>query len=244
MNQMNNFSVELSESIEGLYNTFAKYALNLNMLGSPLYPELAKWNRTLSVKRLRELSVEDLRIYYHKAMTTWGNTFDFKHCLPLLLELLSELPADFDAWVLLDKLNYGKYESWPDDEKAAIHRFLLAFWHKLLTEESDVVNARFGEYFSAIANVYPQLDEMLEIWLSIENQISVQRLAVFICSNQKNLLKKQLLPGYEDMVHQGKVFLKWLRTAVVLSKLRQTKAPDCRPHIALELTPVLQQLEC
>ena len=84
----------LHESIEQLYAALEKYPLNCKMNGSPLYHDLARWNQVLSAKSLRNLSVDDLRIYYFKAMTTWGDINDFKHFLPRIFELLSELPVD------------------------------------------------------------------------------------------------------------------------------------------------------
>lgn len=244
INQLEALNKELHESIEQLYKSFVKYPINPSMDGSPYFQEeIAQWNKLVAVKPLRKLSVDDFQPYYFKAMTTWGELNDFKHFLPRIFELLAELPIDFDEWVTLSKLNYGNYKSWPDDEKAVVHRFLLLFWQKLLIEDSDILDACFEGYFPAIANVYPDFSQLLQIWLAVDNKHANRRLADFVCSNEKKVLKKQILPGYEDMPQQGKIFLNWLRSPAVINKLKQTVPSESYPYIDVQLIPVIQQLE-
>ena len=85
---------ELKESIENLYSTFSIYPLNSKMEGCPCCVSDADKEKIHS-KQLRELEEEDLSRYVFKAMTTWGDTDDFKHYLPRIFELLST--TDFIA---------------------------------------------------------------------------------------------------------------------------------------------------
>ena len=84
---------------------------------------------------------------------------------------------------------------------------------------------------------------MLELWLGADNQYAGRRLASYICDNEKKVLKKQTLTGYEEMPYQSKLFFEWLHRPKVLNKLRQTMPSESYPYIDMQLTPVIQQLE-
>jgi hypothetical protein len=237
-------SFELHEAIEQLYKVFNKYPANSNMGGSPLYYDLAQWNRALLAKQLRQLSLEkDLNVYYFKAMTTWGGVEDFKHFLPRILEQLTTLPSGVEEWVALSKLNYGHYEAWPAREQDAVHQFLLAFWQMLLCKELDLIDAFFDNYFPAIANVYPDFNHLLELWAAADSQAAAQRLASFVCQKEKWVLKKRVLPGFHDSEPLGKLFFEWLHSPAAVAKLKQAVTWEAHPYLDLEVMSILSQLE-
>ena len=235
---------ELHEAIEQLYKVFGKYPASSNMDGSLMYHDLAQWNRALLSKLPHQLSLEeDLRVYYFKAISTWGGVADFKHFLPRIFEQLTTLPMGIEEWVALDKLKYSHYEAWPVLEQAAIHRFLIAFWQMLICEASDIIDAFFDSYFPAIANVYPNFNHLLELWATDDSQESAQRLAAFICQKEKWVLKKRVLPGFRDSEPLGKLFLEWLHSPVALAKLKRAVPLESYPYLDLELAPIIKQLE-
>ena len=234
---------ELYEAIEQLYKVFNKYPANPNMDGSPMYHDLAQWNRALLAKPLRELSMEeDLNVYYAKAMTTWGDVNDFKHFLPRIFELLTIMPTGIMEEVALNKLHYGHYKTWPAAEQAAVHRFLLAFWQVLLNEESEWTDALFNQYFPAIANVFPDFNRLLELWAAANSQEAAQRLAFFVCEEEKWILKKRVLPGFDDSAPLGEQFFEWLHSTPALAKLKQAKPTEHDPYLDLQLAPIIKQL--
>lgn len=237
-------NLELHEAIEQLYKVFNKYPANPDMDGSPMYHDLAQWNRALLAKPLRELSMEeDLNIYYAKAMTTWGDVNDFKHFLPRIFELLTIRPTGIMEEVALGKLHYGHYETWPATEQAAIHRYLLAFWQVLLNEKSEWIDALFHAYFPAIANVFPDFNQLLELWAAADSQEAAQRLATFVYLNEEPILRKAVLLGFQNLAPLGQQFFDWLYSASALSKLRQAKPSEDEPYLDLQLAPIIQQLE-
>lgn len=236
--------LKLHEATEQLYKIFAKYPANPNMDGSPMYHDLAQWNRALLTKPLRQLSLrEDLRVYYFKAMTTWGGVADFKHFLPRIFEQLTTLPMGIEAWVALDKLNYGKYQMWPIAEKVAVQQFLLAFWQMLLQEKSDLIDAFFDNYFPAIANVYPDFNQLLQLWSATSAQEAAQRLASFVCRNDEEIMRKRVLPGFYESATLGKLFFEYLGSNSTLTKLKQAQPWEAHPYLDLELIPIIKQLE-
>ncbi len=236
-------AAKLPEVIAHLYKVFARYPANVGMNGSPLYHELAQWNRSLTAKPLKELSEEDLRIYYFKALTTWGNTNDFKHFLPRILELLTKLPSGLEEWVALDKLNYGLYKNWPAVERDAIHQFLLGFWQMLLHAESPQIDAQFDGYFPAIANVYPDFKQLLQLWAMANVQPAAQRLAVFVCRYAKQVLQKRVLPGFRNSMPRGALFFEWLQSDSALALLKKAVSSEEAPYLDLELAPIIGKLE-
>jgi len=116
--------MHLENTIEALYETFADYPFKSSMEGCPCCVSGSDKEK-IHTASLRDLAAGDLSRYAHKAMTTWGDTDDFRHFLPRILELLA---ADqFDSAVLR-KLDHGQWKTWPVNEQAAIGDFLVAWW--------------------------------------------------------------------------------------------------------------------
>ncbi len=90
------------ESVERLYQVFAKYPLREDTGMCPCCHDPEDRKR-LHAKPLRELSPEDLEPYTWSALLTWGDVEDFKHFLPRLFETISDCEAEVE--VLLEKLN-------------------------------------------------------------------------------------------------------------------------------------------
>ncbi|MBG8552100.1 hypothetical protein [Hymenobacter guriensis] len=238
---------ELQNAVEDLYRIFARYGLNPNMDGSPLYHDLSNWNRMLAAKPLRELTEDDLRIFYFKVMTTWGDVDDFRHFLPRIFELLTDLAtgSGWEEWVALDKLCYGKWHTWPAAEQAAVQKYLWAFWQVLLTEDDEAkwIDALFEGYFAAIANVYPAFDQMLQLWAESDNQHAVRRLVDFVERNDRNVLKKRVLSEFDRSDEKGRVFFDWLLTDAILEKLTNAFFQYETQDFAANLSHVIQLLE-
>ena len=117
----------LGQSIERLYQVFAKYRTPSVIDGCPCCVSKSD-EAALHSKALRYLDDTDISRYAFKAMTTWGSVADFKHYLPRILELLSTTDFIVDTFVVLGKLDYGKWRTWEANEIAAIEKFLLAWW--------------------------------------------------------------------------------------------------------------------
>jgi len=117
-------------------------------------------------KQLRDLNEEDLSRYAFKAMTTWGDIDDFKHYLPRIFELLATTDFIVDTFVVLGKLQYGKWQQWADKEKRAITHFLFAWWSEQTKHKSYFDKEAFTEIYKLTGDI----EQLLNRWtVSIED---------------------------------------------------------------------------
>jgi hypothetical protein len=148
---------ELKIAIEDLYKTFAIYTLKSSMEGCPCCLLNADKER-LHTKQLRQLEEEDLSRYAFKAMTTWGDTNDFKYYLPRIFELLATTNFIVDTFVVLGKLDYGKWKTWTENEQKSIKDFLIVWWTDLIKKKSYFDKEAFIEIYKLIGNINTLLD--------------------------------------------------------------------------------------
>jgi hypothetical protein len=117
----------LSEAVERLRAVFARYPARGEVVGCPCCVS------GQDVAALREGSDEALERYAYKAMTTWGDADDFRHHLPRLLAASG--PDGIDLGILAGKLRYAHWQTWAEDEQAAIRAYLTAMWRDAITAE-------------------------------------------------------------------------------------------------------------
>lgn len=155
---------ELKIAIEALYKTFAPYTFKTTE-GSPL-TVTENDKETLHSKPLRELEDEDISKYAFKAMTTWGDTHDFKHYLPRIFELAAARKLVVDTFVILGKLDYANWHEWHQDEIDVVLNFLNCWW------KSDINHNCFDEELLIEINKRTRnLTQMLSEWiLDVEKQ--------------------------------------------------------------------------
>lgn len=152
-------SDNLQIAIEKLYSVFSVYPYNSTIEGCPYCISNTDQEKIHS-KQLTELAEEDLARYTAKAMTTWGSTADFKHYLPRILELLATTDFIVDTFVVLGKLSYGRWRTWPVSEQAVIEKFLYSWWENLVRTKSGIDKETFIEIYKLTKNV----DQLLESW--------------------------------------------------------------------------------
>lgn len=150
---------ELHNAIEHLYNTFSVYPLRLTMEGCPCCVSGTD-KAHIHSKPLRDLDGNDLSRYAFKAITTWGNTRDFKHYLPRIFELLATTHLLTDTFVVLGKLEYAQWQEWPGEEKRAVTGFLLAWWSNLTQHHSGFDK----EAFTGIYTLTGNMEQLLSRW--------------------------------------------------------------------------------
>jgi hypothetical protein len=122
----------------------------------------------LYARPLQELSAVDLEKYAFKAMTTWGDSDDFKHFLPRIFELLTVPPEDtlaVEPEIAIGKLAYARWKEWPENEQVAIVNFLKAWMHwRLVSKFNHYSNRRVSNCLESIAIVEENFAPYLAIW--------------------------------------------------------------------------------
>lgn len=148
-----------------MYNTFSRYPFSSTMEGCPCCVSDGD-KAALHSKDLRKLSEEDIERYAFKAMTTWGDVADFKHYLPKILELTATTEFSVDTFIVLGKLDYANWKSWPGEEIAAIEAFLPAWWANAVQHKPYYDSELLVEVHKHIGDI----DSLLNLWkLSFEN---------------------------------------------------------------------------
>ena len=150
---------EFKTAIEKLYKTFERYPFKSKIEGCPCCVSDSD-KSTLHSRKLRELEDEDLSYYAFKAMTTFGDLEDFKHYLPRIFELTAKGKLTVDTFVILGKLEYGKWHSWNEDERNAINNFLKVWW------KYDINNSKYfnSEILIELNKLWKDLPSMLNEW--------------------------------------------------------------------------------
>jgi len=99
----------LQETIGNLYTTFAPYVLRHPVEGCSCCI-LPSDQRRLADYPLHELPAENLREYAFSALTTWGDSDDFRHFLPRIFELAAFEPGHLlDLEIVFEKLRYAHW---------------------------------------------------------------------------------------------------------------------------------------
>ncbi len=150
---------ELKITIENLYTTFSIYPFKSTIEGCPCCISDSDKEKIHS-KQLRDLGEDNLSRYAFKAMTTWGDTNDFKHYLPRIYELLATTDFIVDTFVVLGKLEYGKWQEWAEAEKTSITQFLLAWWTDVVKHKTYFDKEVFTEIYKLTNNI----EQLLNRW--------------------------------------------------------------------------------
>jgi len=184
----------LQASIEDLYVAFERPHPD-QLTGCPCCTTPWELER-IAMTPLRRLGVDDLRSYASKAMTTIGDASDFRYFWPRLAELAVSLgPAEYvtDPEILLGKLAYWNWRTWPERERAATEAFLAALVLRMRDEElpPDEVD----HWVCGVARALEDVTPLLERALLAETPAASANLHAFYDWNRRDLEKRGRLHG-------------------------------------------------
>src|SRR5215472_3381655 len=180
----------MDEAIEDLYRVFAGYRLGPHVEGCPHCVSDRDHARLYS-RPLRSLSADDLNRYAFKAMTTWGDAQDFRHFLPRILDLAVSGDSDWsvDTEVVLGKLAYANWRTWPEREQTALRSVLRLRWSVGLTQVAadgfGSSNARFDtdSWLCGVARAGDEVASYIEAWRGRGATETIGHVAAFLGAN-------------------------------------------------------------
>ena len=187
-------SAALADAVERLYFVFRRYGLRAHLDGCPCCVTDEDGRRIRS-RSLRALSAEDLERYASKALTTWGDTDDFRHFLPRLLELVTGSPYDdITNEILLSKLAYARWWDWPQEEQDAIELVLWLRWNIGLTLDPSEFDA--DAWLCGIALAGADSSRYITAWRATTAPPAFAHLATFLTSNPDLLSQGRLAKAF------------------------------------------------
>jgi hypothetical protein len=239
-----NYEQELQSSIENLYAYFSSYELREKMNACTcgcIDPEDIS---LLYSKPLRDLGEAELEKYSRKALSTWGDTYDFRHFLPRLFELsANDLYALVDIEVLFSKLKYGNWETWDKKEQKIISDYFFALWKDFLTKRKPEEYSYAEIYLCAFSQALGDPSPFLEMWQNLDDELAYLHLKLFIKWNKDDFARHELSNAFwKERLLQMNIVIDWLLSPQTrehfTEKLSQSKGVKKRLIIN-----ILNQLE-
>jgi len=228
----------LPQAIEDLYQAFSKYSLGSNMVGCPCCVSHTD-KSSLHSKPLRLLQEEDISRYVFKAMTTWGDSEDFRHFLPRIFELLSTNMFIVDTEVVLGKLHYAGWLHWPVSEIQAIRTFALSWFVDTAMHGSYPITR---EAFIEIYGLLPDIQPLLNAWQISLSDSSFNSFIAFIHKDFYSLTtnkKKQKALAEPDK----QLFIQWVAAKKTIMEEGFFKFEKTDPDFAQRISDTLYMLE-
>ncbi len=226
------------EAIDLLYRTFESYSLFNPVEGCPCC--VTKEDQEyLQVKPLRQLTKDDLRKYGFKAMTTWGDENDFRHFLPRFV----------DPEIVLGKLTYGHWQTWPQEEQAAVEAYLRAVWQLVLSHSDGDPDTKhgFGDIdtcLCAIGQAEDDLTPYLDSWLHQDTATAIQQLGEFADQNQYAIAGEDILENafWKDRQGPMRQVIRWMKDTRTVNHLEDLFFKDVDGPYANELASTIDSL--
>jgi hypothetical protein len=199
----------LKESIDTLYTVFSNADQPTAIDACPCCISQEEIN-TLLTKPLRDIEPYDLKNYADCALGTVGDLEDFKYFLPRILEILAHHYDYFTApEILFSKFRISaKWQTWPENERQAIMKFLDSLLDELLYRE-EVTG---WELDSCICSLAMCVDDVVSHCQKLIEPQHKLKLRKFYSIHRESLEGQKPLEYWWESVedNQQEVIIKWL----------------------------------
>lgn len=201
----------MESTIKILYNTFKPYTIvgNLRDRSCPCCITNQEIKDLLSTP-LSQINSKSIRPLMQSGGTTFGDITDYKHFLPRLLELLTELDSDllFD-FTCFEKLNYLKWRTWPIQEQDIIVLFFKTLWVNTINNPNSTQYQIEGVL--VILNTYNLIEFAFSTWEKYLNNNSI----LYLINEYLDYSHSILMTDVYDK------FIFWLSSETILKKIEE-----------------------
>ena len=233
----------MERAVERLYRTFASHTLRKHVEGCPCCVSMPE-KRALESTPLRELSAEALDRYAFKAMTTWGDSADFKYFFPRIFEIaIGGYSVGLQIEVVLGKLALAEWITWKQDEKDAVREFLRAGWNHLLAGKQHRPDV--DHWLCGIALTGEDLDLYLGDWVNARSANAYQHLVEFVENNEPFCIKRYSLtnPFFHTCPKAAKQICDWAASEETRKELEKIYFENDSADFAPVISMAIQRLE-
>jgi hypothetical protein len=118
-------------------------------------------------------------------MTTWGDVDGFRHFLPRIFELFATGQGlDVDPEIVISKLTYGGWTTWPAGEQQTVNRFLRAYWSVEISEYPHFRD--IDAVVCSLAQAMDDLSPLLTTWSIATSCPAARQFADLVLSPQRH----------------------------------------------------------
>lgn len=217
-------SLDVQASLDATYDVFSRFT------SQDLDPSWrAFWHpaeqAAIDSLPVRQLPEELMGFVLANVVYLYGGPADLKYFLPRLLELAVQRPLREGLTAVLSAAYQAKLPSWPEAERTAVHRFLLAWWRQVLPEPVSFDTFPVEDALCAAAFAFDNLSELLDEWDRNENDglnatLHIMNTVRLHLSEEDGRPRLALHPYWDVRPVQTAQFRAWLLSPAVLARLR------------------------
>lgn len=217
-------------ALAGLYQAFEHVRRPGRVRGCPhcVAPEE---DRPLLDRPVRSIEADALARYAAKALSTWGDTSDFRYFAPRLLECAAADAFGYpDPSVVFGKLVTAGWLDWPAGERAAVEAFLAEWWTGTLRQYPS--RPGVGTVLCSLGSTRIDLAPFLDRWGRLETVDAIRHLHELVFHDVEWGVESRLKDAFWDRSGPGhRQLIRWLTGGDAATAVEVAFAAETREDV-------------